>query len=345
MARSRGEEGTPDRLAAVLEELEAVRRAPGWVPSQDSVVDEPRSKVADLPRRVAATRRAERTERAERTNGADSTRRGRHAAGVTSDEVRPREPLLRPPEPLLGAQVAPSRLAVIGALVLVSVAALVFGGRVLWARASAQPHPVTSTASAQGSAPRSTAGSTAAGSAAPAGAGNSARQGFGAAATPSSSASPTTLVVQVVGQVHKPGVVHVKQGSRVQDVVSAAGGALSSADLSAINLARVVSDGEQIQVPKPGEHPTPPPQGSPASSAVGGAGESGSAGGPASVVDLNTADQATLESLPGVGPVTAQRILQWRADNGRFSTVDELGEVSGIGDKTLAQLRPHVSVG
>lgn len=322
MARSRGQEGTPDRLAAVLEELEAVRRAPGWVPSEHTVVDEPRSKVAELPRRVAETRRA------------------RHAAGSGSDgdEVRPREPLLRPPEPLIGAQVAPSRLAVIGALILVTVAALVFGGRVLWARASARPHPVTSTGASMVSTGRagSPSAATAAGSTASAAA---AQPGFGAASqTPS--ATPTTVVVQVVGQVHKPGVVHVRTGSRVQDVVSAAGGALSSADLSAINLARVVSDGEQIQVPKPGEQLTPAPQATPSATA-GGSGSGTSTG----VVDLNTADQAALEGLPGVGPVMAQRILQWRADNGRFSAVDELGEVSGIGDKTLEQLRPLVTVG
>lgn len=320
MGRSRGEEGTPDRLAAVLEELEAVRRAPGWVPTEDSVVDEPRSKVADLPRRVAATRRSEHTEQ---------TRRARHAAGGNDDnELRPREPLLRPPEPLIGAQVAPSRLAVIGALILVSVAALVFGGRVLWARAAAQPHAVSSagTASSTNSA-TSSAPSTSQG-----------RAAFGSS-TPSTSAAPTTLVVQVVGQVHKPGVVHVKAGSRVQDAVSAAGGALPGADLSAINLARVVADGEQIQVPKPGEHPTQPPGAGGAPSAAGAGGSSA-----ASIVNLNTADQAALEALPGVGPVTAQRILQWRADNGHFSTVDELGEVNGIGDKTLAQLLPLVTV-
>lgn len=323
MGKSRGEDATPDRLAAVLEELEAVRRAPGWVPSEDSVVDEPQSRVADLPRRVAATRRVERTEQARRG--------GRHAAGVTGEELRPREPLLRPPEPLIGAQVAPSRLAVIGALILVSVAALVFGGRVLWARAAAQPHPVSSA---------SAVSSTHAASA-PASRSSTARQGFGATG-PSSSATPTTLVVQVVGQVRKPGVVHVKSGSRVQDVVAAAGGALPGADLSAINLARVVADGEQIHVPKPGEQPTPPPGGAAgAASATDGA--AGSTTG--SIVNLNTADQATLEGLPGVGPVMAQRILQWRADNGRFSTVDELGEVSGIGDKTLAQLLPLVTVG
>lgn len=322
MSRSRAEDRAPDRLAAVLEELEAVRRAPGWVPTEDSVLDEPRSKVADLPRRVAATRRVERTESTRRT--------ARHAATGRAEELRPREPLLRPPEPLIGAQVAPSRLAVIGALILVLVAALVFGGRVLWARAAAQPHQVSSTPVA---------------SAEPAGSGGPAtttRQGFAAAPPASRSATPSVLVVQVVGQVRKPGVVRVKAGARVQDAVSAAGGALPGADLAAINLARVLADGEQIHVPRPGEQVATPPPGT-AGSAGGAPG--GTAPSTSAVVDLNTADAQALDGLPGVGPVLAQRILQWRTDNGRFSSVEELGEVSGIGDKMLAQLRPLVRVG
>lgn len=317
MSRSGEKERTPDRLAAVLEELDAVRRAPGWLPSQGSVVDEPRSRMAELPRRVVATR-----------HGEPSHRAARHAATGRTEELRPREPLLRPPEPLIGAQVAPSRLAVAGAVVLVLVAALVFGGRMLWARAAAQPHPVSSRTAAAAS-------STAGAGTAPA------RAGF-APPSSSASASPSTLVVQVVGQVRTPGVVRVAAGSRVQDVVSAAGGALPRADLAAINLARMVTDGEQIVVPRPGEHPTTAP-GAP----VGPDGAPGAAGGgstAAPIVSLNTADAQTLDSLPGVGPVLAQRILQWRADNGRFSSIDELGEVSGIGDKMLAQLRPLVRV-
>jgi competence protein ComEA len=319
MARSRGEDQTPDRLAAVLEELEAVRRAPGWVPAEDTVIDEPRSRVAELPRRVATSRRQEQSDR--------STVAGRHVANGRGEELRPREPLLRPPEPLIRSQVAPSRLAVIGALTLVVVAGLVFGGRVLWARAMAQPQPITSTSAAATATPASASSST----------GTSARPGFGAAGATSS--APSTLVVQVVGQVHKPGVVHVKAGSRVEDAVAAAGGALPGADLAAINLARLVTDGEQIQVPKPGEQLTTAPQAS--------AGAPGSSGGTVTptIVDLNTADAETLDTLPGVGPVMAQRILQWRADNGRFTSIDELGEVSGIGDKMLAQLRPLVRVG
>ncbi len=332
----------PDRLTAVLEELEAVRRAPGWVPAEQDVIDQPRSRVAQLPRRVAAT--ARRPTAAEDAGTPDETRveaRGaRHAARGASEELHPRRPLLRPPEPLLGAQVAPSRLAVIGAVVLVAIAALVFGGRVLLARTAATPRPVTATGSAAPPASASASGrasrSTEPGAA-----------GFAASPGPQASSAASVLVVQVVGQVRRPGVVQVRAGSRVQDAVEAAGGALPGADLAAINLARQVSDGEQIQVPKPGEQVTPPPVTGGGSGGTG-AGAAGGAPGAASapaIVDLNTADLAALDTLPGVGPVLAQRIVQWRTDNGRFTSVEELGEVSGIGDKLLAQLTPLVRVG
>ena len=159
------------------------------------------------------------------------------------------------------------------------------------------------------------------------------------------------LVVDVVGQVTRPGVVTVVDGSRVVDVLAAAGGALAAADVQRLNLARQVTDGEQIFVPKPGE--TPPIligglSGSAAASgaSLGGGGGGGSAAGTASTtpVDLNTATLAALDTLPGVGPVLAQRILDWRAQHGRFTSVDELGEVSGIGDKLLEQIRPKVRV-
>lgn len=136
-------------------------------------------------------------------------------------------------------------------------------------------------------------------------------------------------------------------GSRVADAVRAAGG-LSGADAAGINLARALSDGEQVYVPKPGESPRPVAPGGPApgaqapASATSGAssGESASAG----TVNLNTADAAALDTLPGVGPVLAQRIIDWRTEHGKFSSVDELGEVSGIGDKALERLRSKVTV-
>jgi competence protein ComEA len=152
-------------------------------------------------------------------------------------------------------------------------------------------------------------------------------------------------MVDVVGQVRRAGVVRLPAGSRVLDAVRAAGGGTSFADLNHLNLARPVADGEQIVVPKPGESIPPAtapggPGAIPGGSVQGSAG-AGSAGG---LVNLNTADEAALDSLPGVGPVLAQRILDWRTQHGRFSSVDELGEVSGIGDKLMAQLWPKVSV-
>jgi competence protein ComEA len=153
------------------------------------------------------------------------------------------------------------------------------------------------------------------------------------------------LLVHVVGQVRRPGVVRLPAGSRVLDAVDAAGGAAPSADLNHVNLARVLVDGEQIVVPKPGEAvvATPGAQGAGPGAGPGSAGP-GSGGAAGALVNLNTADAAALDSLPGVGPVLSQRILDWRTAHGRFSTVDELGEVSGIGDKLLAQIGPKVTV-
>lgn len=161
--------------------------------------------------------------------------------------------------------------------------------------------------------------------------------------------SPTTsggaaagVLVHVVGQVRRPGVVRLPAGARVEQALDAAGGATRKADLVRVNLARLVVDGEQIVVPGPGE---PIAGAAPAPGAgTGTAGGSGAGPSPASPVDLNTASLEQLDGLPGVGPVLAQRIVDWRSQNGRFSTVDELGEVSGIGEKVLERLRPLVRV-
>lgn len=163
-----------------------------------------------------------------------------------------------------------------------------------------------------------------------------------AAATAQASTSPTPamLVVHVAGQVAAPGIVRLAPDARVVDAVDAAGGATAEADLSAVNLARAVVDGEQVYVPLPGE--IPPAAASAVSSAGGGP---GGGTGPEATVDLNTADLAALDSLPGVGPVLAGRIIDWRTEHGRFTSVDELGEVSGIGEKLLSQLRDRARVG
>jgi competence protein ComEA len=154
-----------------------------------------------------------------------------------------------------------------------------------------------------------------------------------------------TVVVHVVGQVARPGVVTLPAGSRVRDAVAAAGGASRGADLAALNLARPLVDGEQVHVPRPGEAPAA--VGGPGGSAAGGAGGAASAGPGAAgtgPVNLNTATTAVLEELPGVGPVLAQRIVDWRTAHGRFTSVGELAEVSGIGEKMFTQLQDKVTV-
>jgi competence protein ComEA len=160
-----------------------------------------------------------------------------------------------------------------------------------------------------------------------------------AAASPvaaDASTSPAGAVtVDVSGKVRHPGIAVLDAGARVVDALKAAGGARPGVDLSGLNLARVLVDGEQVVV---GESP---PVG-PAAAAVSTPGAAGAPGAP--LVDLNTASQAELEELPEVGPVTAQAILSWRSEHGGFTAVDELLEVDGIGDATLAQLAPYVTV-
>jgi competence protein ComEA len=147
---------------------------------------------------------------------------------------------------------------------------------------------------------------------------------------------PPPLVVAVAGKVARPGLVRVPAGARVADVLEAAGGALPGADLAGVNLARKVSDGEQVAVGVPAATDAAPPT-APATAEAGGA----ATGSP---LDLNTASVAELDALPGVGPVTAQRIVEWRSRNGRFASVDQLREVEGIGERRFAQLRELVRV-
>ena len=141
--------------------------------------------------------------------------------------------------------------------------------------------------------------------------------------------SSDTVVVAVAGRVRRPGLVQLPAGSRVADAIEAAGGVLPGTDLSFVNLARKVSDGELITIGV-----TPPP-------GVGAVGPGGLASGP---INLNTATLAQLDTLPGVGPVLAQRILDYRAKHGRFTSVAELRQVDGVGDARFEQLRDLVTV-
>jgi len=151
--------------------------------------------------------------------------------------------------------------------------------------------------------------------------------------TSNPSASPgangVVIYVHILGQVAHPGLYTLHDGDRGVDVVAAAGGLTASADPASLNLARFLSDGEQIIVPELG-------QSIPASSAAGGTAIPGK-------VNINTADEPTLETLPRVGPAMAARILAWRAANGRFTAVEDLMSVSGIGEKTFEGLKDLVT--
>jgi competence protein ComEA len=155
----------------------------------------------------------------------------------------------------------------------------------------------------------------------------------------SPSPSPAGVVVDVEGRVRRPGLQRLPPGARVADAVRAAGGTAPGAVLTALNLARLLVDGEQVVVPAPGDPPPVAGAGGPPSG--GGATSGGVASGP---LDLNTATQSGLDSLPGIGPVLAERIVAWRTQHGRFTSVDELAEVPGIGPKALERLRPLVRV-
>lgn len=236
-----------------------------------------------------------------------------------AQDADPLEPDADPPTavpPPLGgwrgaAWSPPYRAATV--LVLVALLAAVIVAVVMW---RGRPRPVAGEAPV----PLATVASTTASGAVPLGAGPS---GGGGRPT----ATPTGLVVAVVGKVRRPGLVTVAPGSRLVDAVAAAGGALPGVDLTPLNLARRVSDGEQIVV------------GAPAPVVPG--------GGPApqtAQVNLNTAAAEQLETLPGVGPVLAQRIIQWRDEHGGFQRVEQLQEVAGIGSRTFDRLRDRVTL-
>lgn len=151
---------------------------------------------------------------------------------------------------------------------------------------------------------------------------------FAMPAQPLPSASPVGLVVDVGGRVRHPGLVTLPQGSRVADAVQAAGGAVRPRDLRFLNLAARVADGQLLLV---GVSAAP----------MGGSTDPGASTGP---VNLNSATVDQLDTLPGIGPVLAQRIIDWRTQHGTFQTVADLNEVSGIGDTIFAELQPLVTV-
>ncbi|MGD8199849.1 helix-hairpin-helix domain-containing protein [Ornithinimicrobium sp. W1679] len=283
----------------------------------------------------------------------DGVENGRHRPG--------RVPLLTVPTALRSLELGVGPAAVRGMLVLVVVAALVLAGRWAWTTQRSDPVPQNQVESlrAMSGTDDGEPGTGTDGTPGPASAGAGTaeeRTDHGAGPTAAGSEGEggeaerlVHVVVHVTGQVGEPGVVTLPQGARVVDAVEAAGGLTAEADPSALNLARQLADGEQVWVGRPGEEP---PAGLVAPGPVSAAGGGGAGGGgaatvgePVLVVDLNRATQAELEELPGVGPVTAGRILAWRDEHGAFTVPEELLEVSGIGERTFEQLQPHVTVG
>jgi competence protein ComEA len=225
------------------------------------------------------------------------------------------------PSRLAGAQLNPGRRGVLAMAVVTALTVLVAGGWVL----SARPHPMLAAESGPGGSPPTSGGP----SAAPLVPGGSLQSPQAAR-----SGAAAALVVDVVGKVRRPGVYRLPSGARVDDAVRAAGGLLSGVDPVTVNLARKLVDGEQLLIGL-------------AAAAVSAASQASS--GPAAAttgpLELNSATLAQLDALPGVGPVLAQHILDWRTEHGRFDSVDQLRGVSGIGDSKYADLKSLVAVG
>lgn len=169
----------------------------------------------------------------------------------------------------------------------------------------------------------------------------------GASDAPSVSVAPArdgSAVVHVVGAVRRPGVYRLRLGQRVEDALRRAGGAEDDTDLQAINLAAKIADGQQVVVPRRAAAGG-------SGAAAGGSGPGGAAAGggaagaaPSAPINLNSATAEQLDTLDGVGPTTAQKILEYRSQHGGFSSIDDLAQISGIGPKKLEALKAQVTV-
>nr|WP_307835223.1 ComEA family DNA-binding protein [Streptomyces adelaidensis] len=217
------------------------------------------------------------------------------------------------------------------ALSVVLVVAAVFAAQHFWA---GRTQPVSAPEVVRAGAPGAPGGPAA----------SFGESGGGQAGAPGSSggAMPATagpsIVVDVGGKVRRPGIQQLPAGSRVADALRAAGGVRPGANTDGLNRARLLVDGEQVLVggPAPVSGAVP---GAGAGAGAGGGGVAGAGGAPAAPVSLNTATADQLDTLPGVGPVLAQHIIDYRAQQGGFRSVDELREVNGIGDRRFADLR------
>ena len=331
----------------------------GWVPDEPSPTTDPQPEAPGEPEAPSHDRRSELFAHL----GPDEVglRRGAHRSTVPLLQRLREAGADRLPATLRGGVLRPSTHAVV-ALALVGVIAVAVGAWFAWQARPANQPPQTATVLEEGvqvrgglvDPPPDVPGadaSTSAGDSTGDSAGDSKGDSKGdSTATPSSpspagTASPapvTEVVVHVAGRVLHPGVVHLPVGARVVDAIAAAGGATAEADPARINLARQLADGEQVLVLAVGEPmPAPLPGSPPATTGTGAPRQPAADAGP---VNLNTATLADLDTLPGVGPVLAQRILDWRETNGWFTSVDELREITGVGEKRLADLRGKVTV-
>ncbi len=159
--------------------------------------------------------------------------------------------------------------------------------------------------------------------------------GVGAGAAKDSATPVTVLLVHVLGAVARPGIVELRPGSRVVDAIASAGGLAADANAGGINLARPVSDGEQVIVPREGEVVTP-------EAAVGGPAKA--AAGAGSPLNVNLASVSDLQALPRIGPALAQRIVEWRDANGHFTAPADLMKVTGIGQTLFDGLKDLITV-
>lgn len=254
---------------------------------------------------------------------------------------------------LSGARLNPGRPGVVAMAVVAVVSLFVTGGWVLASRPhrlaaasvqlSSAPQPVSAGGSLMS--PLATPSGAAAGAV---GTGKPSVRSDASSGAGSSGGSAgdgqggTAIVVDVVGRVRKPGVYRLTAGARVDDAVAAAGGLLAGVNLVTVNLARKLSDGEQVAI---GVTVSGPGAGGVTAGAAVGDEPSSSAASGSDLVDLNSATAGQLDALPGVGPVLAQRIVDWRTQHTKFASVDQLQSVSGIGDAKFADLKPLVTVG
>ena len=156
---------------------------------------------------------------------------------------------------------------------------------------------------------------------------------------PTTSVLPSVFVVDVAGAVNHPGLVRLAAGTRVADAIDGAGGPTPDADLARINRAAPIADGTRVYVPRFGETSVPSALGDPGPASASGPQPSAAAG----PININTADVAGLDALPGIGPATAQAIIDYRTKNGSFAKVEDLMDVRGIGEAKFAQLRSLVT--